>query len=366
MKLVMEAADLLRGMKAVRGAIERRNTIPVLGNVLLTAKGDKLSLRGTDLDLEIAVSVAAQVDQPGATTVIAETLLAFVQKLPKGVQVSMQLGERDVVIKAGRSRCTLVTLPAQGFPDLAIGDMTHKFEVGKDEFVRLFGKAQFAISTEETRYYLNGVYFHMHGKDKIRAVATDGHRLAQLEAAAPAGAEGMPGVIVPRKTVDQAIRLAEPCEVVKIELSQTKIIMGFGDVRMVSKLIDGTFPDYSRVVPTGNNKIALFDRVSVACAADRVATVSSDRGRAVKLSFAGGSLKLSVVNPNTGNADEDVEVDYDSDPIELGLNARYLADILSEVGGDKVRVALGDPGSPVLVRAEGDNSAIYVCMPMRV
>jgi DNA polymerase-3 subunit beta len=367
MKLTMEASDLGCGLRAVKGAVERRNTIPILSNVLIRASKDgSCALKGTDLDLEISISVSAQVETAGEITVAAETLLAFVSKLPKGSQVKLEMADERLKIRSGRSSCTLVTLPATDFPDLAVGDMTHNFVLTKDSFKQLFGKTQFAISTEETRYYLNGIYLHAASKDKMKACATDGHRLALVEQPLPEGAAGMAGIIVPRKTVDQALRLVEAADNVAVSLSANKIIMVFGDTRMASKLVDGTFPDYGRVIPQGQNMIALFDRGDVAAAAGRVATVSSDRGRAVKLSFTEGGLNLMVVNPDAGSAEEDVEADYAGAPLDIGLNARYLADVLGEVSGEKVRMALTDPGSPVLIQSDGDNTATFVVMPMRV
>jgi DNA polymerase-3 subunit beta len=248
--------------------------------------------------------------------------------------------------------------------------MTHKFSLAAKDLKRLIDKTQFAISTEETRYYLNGIYLHVAGAakaHKLRAVATDGHRLAQAELDAPKGADGMPGIIVPRKTVGEVQRLIEDLDAeVAIELSQTKIRFTIGDVVLTSKLIDGTFPDYGRVIPAGNDKTLMVDKPEFAAAVDRVSTVSSERGRAVKLALSAGKLVLTVTNPDSGSATEEIEVEYDSDPLDIGFNSRYLLDIAAQIEGDVAVLKLADPGSPTLIQDKDSGNALYVLMPMRV
>jgi DNA polymerase III subunit beta len=275
-----------------------------------------------------------------------------------------------LAVRAGRSRFTLQTLPESDFPDLAAGDMTHKFVLAGADLKRLIDKTQFAISTEETRYYLNGIYLHVAGSGKsqtLRAVATDGHRLAQTDLAVPAGAAGMPGVIVPRKTVTEVQRLIEDSGAeVGIELSSAKIRFSIGDVVLTSKLIDGTFPDYARVIPSGNDKELVVDKKDFEAAVDRVSTVSSERGRAVKLSLSSGKLILSVTNPDSGSATEEIEVEYDGDPIDIGFNSRYLLDIAAQLDGEVAVLRLADPGSPTLIEDKDAKGSLYVLMPMRV
>ncbi|HZS64670.1 MAG TPA: DNA polymerase III subunit beta [Xanthobacteraceae bacterium] len=372
MKVTIERAELLKSLGHVHHVVERRNTIPILANVLIRADGAQLSLKATDLDLEVIDAVPAEVASGGATTVPAHMFYEIVRKLPEGSQVVLEAsGDRAVLaIRAGRSRFTLQTLPESDFPDLAAGEMTHAFKLSAADLKRLIEKTQFAISTEETRYYLNGIYLHGVGSGKsatLRAVATDGHRLAQVELPLPSGGAGMPGIIIPRKTVGEVQRLMEDSEAeVAVELSQGKIRFSIGTVVLTSKLIDGTFPDYARVIPLGNDKELVVDKKDFEASVDRVSTVSSERGRAVKLSIGNGRLLLSVTNPDSGSATEELEVEYAGDPIDIGFNSRYLLDIAAQIESEVAVLKLADPGSPTLIQDRDSSGALYVLMPMRV
>ena len=372
MKVTVERSELLKSLGHVHRVVERRNTIPILANVLIRAERSKLGLKATDLDLEVFETIAADVAPGGSTTVPAHMLYEIVRKLPDGAQIVLEgSGDRAVLsVRAGRSRFTLQTLPDSDFPDLAAGDMSHKFTLAAADLKRLIEKTQFAISTEETRYYLNGIYLHTAAGGKatmLRAVATDGHRLAQVELPLPAGAEGMPGIIVPRKTVGEVQRLIEDNEAeVTVELSQGKMRFTIGAVTLTSKLIDGTFPDYARVIPLGNDKELVVDKAEFEAAVDRVSTVSSERGRAVKLSLSAGRLILSVTNPDSGSATEELEIEYDADPLDIGFNSRYLLDIAAQLEGEAAVLKLADPGSPTLIQDRSEGGALYVLMPMRV
>ena len=372
MKVTLERADLLKSLTHVHRVVERRSTIPILSNVLMRAEGGELRLKATDLDLEVSETVPAVVEQAGATTIPAHMLYDIVRKLPDGSEVTLETGgdEAFLALKSGRSNFNLQMLPESDFPDLTAGSFSHSFEISAKDLKRLVDRTQFAISTEETRYYLNGIFFHTTdsgGTLSLRAVATDGHRLAQAELAAPDGAEGMPGIIVPRKTVGEIQKLVEdPDAEVAVELSDSKIRLTIGSVVLTSKLIDGTFPDYARVIPQGNDKELVVDRDPFKEAVDRVSTISSERGRAVKLQMSEGRVVLTVNNPDSGNATEELAADYEAEALEIGFNSRYLLDIAAQLESDTAVFWLADPGSPTLVRDLGDTSTLYVLMPMRV
>src|ERR1700682_2832968 len=364
MKVTVERAQLMKSLGHVHRVVERRNTIPILGNVLIRAESAKLSLKATDLDLEVTETLAAESATGGSTTVPAHMFYDIVRKLPDGAQIVLEGdGDRSVLaIRAGRSRFTLQTLPENDFPDLAAGDMTHSFALAASDVKRLIDRTQFAISTEETRYYLNGIYLHSAGSAKeptLRAVATDGHRLAQIDLSLPQGASRMAGC--------EVLRLIEDNEAeVGIELSQGKIRFTLGNVVLTSKLIDGTFPDYGRVIPQNNDKELIIDKKDFEAAVDRVSTISSERGRAVKLALSAGKLVLSVTNPDSGSATEELEVEYASEALDIGFNSRYLLDIAAQIEGEVAVLRLADPGSPTLVQDKDSKGALYVLMPMRV
>ena len=367
MKATIERATLLKSLGHVQSVVERRNTIPILSNVLIEARDDgSLRLMATDLDLQVDESVPANVSQAGATTLSAHTLFDIVRKLPEGSQVELTAAEGKMQIVAGRSRFNLSTLPRDDFPVIAEGELPTRFELPAATLRQIIEKTRFAISTEETRYYLMGIFLHV-VDDQLRAAATDGHRLARVTVSRPDGADGMPDVIVPRKAVAELFRLLEELEgTVEISMSPTKIRFGLGNAILTSKLIDGTFPDYNRVIPTGNDKLLKLDPKSFSAGVDRVSTIASEKTRAVKMSVDRDKVTLSVTSPENGLATEELAADYGSDGIEIGFNARYLLDILGEIDGDTVEVHLADAAAPTLLRENDKSNALYVLMPMRV
>jgi DNA polymerase-3 subunit beta len=367
MKATIERAVLLKSLGHVQSVVERRNTIPILSNVLIEARDDgSLRLMATDLDLQVDESVQASVGQAGATTVSAHTFFDIVRKLPEGSQVELTAADGKMQVIAGRSRFNLSTLPRDDFPVIAEGDLPTRFELPAATLRQIIEKTRFAISSEETRYYLMGIFFHV-VDEQLRAAATDGHRLARITVARPDGAEGMPDVIVPRKAVQELYRLLEELEgTVEISLSPTKIRFGLGSAILTSKLIDGTFPDYNRVIPTANDKLLKLDPKSFAAGVDRVSTIASEKTRAVKMSVDRDKITLSVTSPENGVATEEIPADYGSDGLEIGFNAKYLLDILGEIDGDTVEVHLADAAAPTLLRENDKSNALYVLMPMRV
>jgi DNA polymerase-3 subunit beta len=371
MKATIERATLLKGLSHVQSVVERRNTIPILSNVLIEATGEgALRLMATDLDLQINETVAAAVDQPGATTVSAHTLFDIARKLPEGAQVELSAAEGRMTIVAGRARFSLATLPRDDFPVIAEGELPTQFELPAETLKQIIDKTRFAISTEETRYYLNGIFLHVSDEGSapvLKAAATDGHRLARVTVPRPDGAEGMPDVIVPRKCVGELRKLLDEIDgSVGVSLSATKIRFDLGQALLTSKLIDGTFPDYSRVIPTGNDKILKIDPRSFEEGVDRVSTIATEKTRAVKMGLDRDKIVLSVTSPENGTAAEEVPGDYTALPFEIGFNSRYLLDILGQIEGDMVEVHLADAAAPTLIRENDKAPALYVLMPMRV
>ncbi|WEK47259.1 MAG: DNA polymerase III subunit beta [Candidatus Andeanibacterium colombiense] len=377
MKATIERATLLRCLSHVQSVVERRNTIPILSNVLIEASADgRVKIMATDLDLQVVESMAAvSVDSPGALTVSAHLLFDIARKLPEGSQVGLEAADNRLTVKAGRSRFQLPTLPRDDFPMIVEGDLPTSFELPARLLAEMVDKTRFAISTEETRYYLNGIFFHVAEDGAagpvLKAAATDGHRLARYTIARPEGADGMPDVIVPRKAVGELRKLLDEAldGNVEIDLSASKIrftLGGEGGVVLTSKLIDGTFPDYSRVIPTGNDKLLKLDPKSFFAGVDRVATIATEKTRAVKMGLEIDKVTLSVTSPDNGTAAEEVPASYASDSFEIGFNANYLKDILHQIEGDSVELHLADAGAPTLIRQDDKSAALYVLMPMRV
>jgi DNA polymerase III subunit beta len=372
MKATIERATLLKCLSHVQSVVERRNTIPILSNVLIEASADgTVKVMATDLDLQVVETMSAvSVDSGGAITVSAHLLFDIARKLPDGSQVSLETSDNRMAVKAGRSRFSLPTLPRDDFPVIVEGDLPTSFELPAATLAQLIDRTRFAISTEETRYYLNGIFLHV-TDEELKAAATDGHRLARYTIKRPEGGEGMPDVIVPRKCVGELRKLLEEAldSNVLIDLSASKIrftLGGENGVVLTSKLIDGTFPDYSRVIPTGNDKLLRLDPKSFWEGVDRVATIATEKTRAVKMSLENDKVTLSVTSPDNGTAAEEVPADYSAAGFEIGFNANYLKDILAQIEGDTVELHLADAGAPTLIRQDEKSPALYVLMPMRV
>lgn len=372
MKISIERAALLKAVSQAQSVVERRNTIPILANVLIEAEGSDVTFRATDLDIEVVDRTAAQVERAGATTVAATTLHEIVRKLPDGALVTLTADNATgrLTVEAGRSNFSLATLPKEDFPVMATSEYESNFSAPAPVLRRLFDKSKFAISTEETRYYLNGVYMHVADADGgrvLRCVATDGHRLARIDAELPEGSADMPGVIVPRKTVGELRKLLDDDELkIAVSVSETKLRFATPDITLTSKVIDGTFPDYSRVIPQGNSRKLEVDAADFAKAVDRVATVSSERSRAVKLQLDEDRLVLSVNAPDSGAAEEELAVAYGDERLEIGFNAKYLLEIASQVDRENAVFMFNSSGDPTLMREGNDQTAVYVVMPMRV
>lgn len=350
MKLTIPKSDLARVLTNVGRVIESRNTIPILGNVLLQADNGTLRVTGTDLDIVATDTAEADVSEPGAVCVDAKLLQDIAKKA--GGDVSLSEDKGQLLITSGRSRFKLSTLPAADFPTLDGGTYTATFDI---DLAALFAPVAFAISNDEVRYYLQGVYLASNEAGSV-AVATDGHRLARHKAESLGTFDG---VIVPKKVVSLL-----PKGVASVAVSATKIRITAGDFSITSKLIDGTFPDFERVIPKSNELAVTADKTELLRASDRVTTVSNERGRAVKLSIAGGAISLSV-HSQVGDAQDEVATDYSGEPTEIGFNSVYLRDALSVMADGNVTLALRDAGSPALLTGNDDGLDITL-MPMRV
>ena len=373
MKFTIDRADLLRSLNHVHSVVERRNTIPILANVLLQAEGDALSLTTTDMDLEIVESTAAKAAQGGATTVPAHTLYDIVRKLPDGSSIELVSGAGDTTlqVKAGKSTFRLGCLPTEDFPRMGSADkFAYSFKLPAADLRTLIDRTRFAISNEETRYYLNGIYLHAtenEGVAVLRAVATDGHRLARFEMPLPEGARDMPGVIIPRKAINEIRKLIDEAgDSIEISLADNKLKFSFDHITLTTKLIDGTFPDYERVIPKNNDKVLEVNPALLGSAVDRVSTISSEKSRAVKLTLGGKTMTLSANSPDSGSASEEIEILFNAGPMEIGFNSAYLMDVTKQIEGDGCRMSLSDPASPTIIQDSSDASSLYVLMPMRV
>ena len=371
MKCTIERAALLRSLRHVQGVVERKTTIPIIGNVKLTA-GDGLELVATDFDLTLRVREDATVESPGSTTVHAHTLFDIVRKLPDGVLVRLAQapGAAEIELVAGRSRFVLPTLPVDDFPVAGAEEPQVRFALEPTALAKIIDKARFAISTEETRYFLNGLHLHASGDAatrKLRGVATDGHRLAMVETGPPAAAAAMPPVIVPRKTVGELRKLLDSASgEVTVGISNGWIEFVCGRATLHSRLIDGTFPDYERVIPADHERVAVVAARSFGESVDRVATIAIDKARPVKLAFDEGRLTVSVTTTEHGRAVEELDCEYHGEPFEIGFNARYVLDVVAQVDGPEMRIEMTNAASPAIVRDLADAAVLFVLMPMRL
>lgn len=371
MKTTIERAALLRTLAHAQSVVERRNTIPILSNVLLDASGDSLVVTATDLDLEVNEPVEARVEKPGRVTVPAHTFFDILRKVPDGpVSLSAENGRMSLV--AGRARFSLPTLPAEEFPHISLGELPINFTVSAKTLKNMIDATRSAMSTEETRYYLQGIFLHARRTDggewRLAATSTDGHRLSLSTTIAPEGMEeDDKGVIVPRKCVLEIAKIVDQIDGdVEISMSKTKIRFQMGRMTYVSKLVDGTFPDYDRVIPRDNQAIVRVDADILAESIDRVSTIATEKTRAVKVAIERNKLTLSVNSPENGLATEEVEVEYDGSPLEIGFNSRYFLDVLGLLRGAQIELALKDAAAPAIIRRQGEKEDLAVLMPMRV
>ncbi len=366
MQLVKAPRDaLLKPLQVVSGIVERRQTLPILANVLLRRDGERLSFTATDLEIQIQTGAdLCSGKESAATTVSARKLLDILRALPDE-EVVLSLLNRRLTVQCGRSRFNLQTLAAEEFPTVSQGEFTVGFTLPSAVFKHLLSMVHFAMAAQDIRYYLNGMLLVCEG-NRVRAVATDGHRLALCETTRE-GESAAVEVIIPRKTVLELIRLLpDGDEPAQVQMASGQVRVSFGAVEFVSKLVEGKFPDYAKVVPAANPKQFLIGREALMQALSRVAILTTDKFKGVRCVLAPGALKLSSTNTDQEEAQEEIEIDYAGDPLDIGFNVTYLLDVLANLKNDQLRFAFGDALGSALVTLPDSDRFKYVVMPMRI
>ena len=375
MEFKINSTDLLKALSHIHGIVEVRHTLPILSNIILEAKDDKLILSSTNLDIYCSDKIKAEVLQSGEVSVSAVTFFEIIKRLPSGSEVLMIMeeGENEIRLTCGRSKFNLSTLKTDDFPIISDTDLSTNFVLSADELIRIIDKTKFAVSNEETRYYLNGIFLHKAERNSIqflRAVATDGHRLAQYDIPLPQGAEDITGVIIPKKTIYELRKVLDDANGdVSVSLNENKIKFSFNDLKVVSKVIDGTFPDYTKVIPQKNDKNFKTNNSDLKNAIDRVSAVAANeesKSKAIKFCIENNSLSLSVESQSKGSANEMIDVNYSGDKVDIGFNSKYIIDICNEVDGDEISISLSDSISPAIILDKTDENLFFVLMPMRI
>ena len=375
MEFKINSTDLLKALSHIHGIVEVRHTLPILSNIILEAKDDKLILSSTNLDIYCSDKIKAEVLQSGEVSVSAVTFFEIIKRLPSGSEVLMIMeeGENEIRLTCGRSKFNLSTLKTDDFPIISDNDLSTNFVLSADELIRIIDKTKFAVSNEETRYYLNGIFLHKAERNSIqflRAVATDGHRLAQYDIPLPQGAEDITGIIIPKKTIYELRKVLDDANGdVSVSLNENKIKFSFNDLKVVSKVIDGTFPDYTKVIPQKNDKNFKTNNNDLKNAIDRVSAVAANeesKSKAIKFCIENNSLSLSVESQSKGSANEMIDVNYSGDKVDIGFNSKYIIDICNEVDGDEISISLSDSISPAIILDKTDENLFFVLMPMRI
>ncbi len=367
MKFLIDRTKFLRPLSHLSSVVERRNTIPILANLVISANEKNISLTATDMDIDLVIIVQCNVKENGSCTIPAHLLNEIVRKFQDGSEIEITTEENNVNIKSGRSNFRLPTLPIEDYPTFSSSELPVKFKLMVEDIIHQIDTTKFAISNEETRFYLNGIYLHVNDNGMLASVATDGHRLALTQMDMPENVDHIPEVILPKKAISELRKLIDDHEgEIQINLSETRAEFSFGGVKLTTKLIDGSFPDYTKVIPVGNDKILLVNTNQFSSAVDRVSTISSEKSRSVKMNVKNGLLTLSASNPDASSASEEIEISYSGEELEIGFNARYLLEIAQQIDSDIMQIALSDPGSPSLISSPDSKNNLFVLMPMRV
>jgi len=365
MNLTINSKQLFKALSVAARAAEKRGAIPILSHVLFRADAGRVSVSGTNLNLEITSVVDADVSDMGSACVPALTFVDIAKKLPDSDKVKISAEDGRLTIRAGRSRFNMAVLPASDWPEIVRKDASHRFAISAERLGDMFAKTSFASSSEETRFYLRGVYLHP-VDGMLRAVATDGHKLSALDLPSIDAPEGMPGVIIPRETVNEVVKVFSADAKVEIGVSENFIVFDDGRTVVSSKLIDANYPDYQRVIPQAGKNIATVPADDILAAVSRVSAVSSERGRAVKFTFKPDAIQLSVRDADIGDAEDSVDAEYKGEAMEVGFNHAYMRECIEALGSTDVRFEMNDAGSPCLITGDSDKSHRVVVMPMRV
>ena len=371
MKLTVDKNTLFKSLSHVQSIVDKKNTLPILSNILLQAKDNTLILSATDMDISITEKLNCNIVDEGSITVSAHTLYDIIRKLPESSEIEIISNNGKIIsLRAGKSKFSLGCLPKEDFPIIEIGDLENELSINSENLLKLIDKTRFAVSNEETRYFLNGIYFHKKKENELNLlsiVATDGHRLAKFDYNFKDYPNEIPGVIIPKKTVNELYKLlVDNSGSVKINLNSNKIVFFVGESILISKLIDGNFPDYRRVIPNDNNKILKINRQAFSFAVDRVSTITSDKSPIIKFKLFKNLMNMSSVNNENGTATEDIVTNYEGEEIEIGFNSKYVLEMINNLEDEDIYLNFKDPSSPVIVTEKSNTDLIYVLMPMRV
>lgn len=368
MKISVNRDDILKPLTTVAGAVERRQTMPILSNLLVKASGESITVTGTDLEVELTAKINCQVETEGQITIPARKLLDICKSLPDGAAINIAVDDAKVLLQSGSSRFSLSTLPAADFPAVLREESTFVVKVNQKQFSQLIGRTAFSMAQQDVRYYLNGMLWELNGQD-LKVVATDGHRLAvdEIELVEAVDTETKQ-VIVPRKGVLELARLmADVDSEIHIQFSANHILAETDDLIFVSKLVDGKFPDYQRVLPKNGDKIVLADKNTLRSALTRAAILSNEKFRGVRFTLSENTVSIQANNPEQEEASEQLAVDYSGGGLEMGFNVSYLIDVLGVIGSETVKLTLSDSNSSALIEDSSDDvNSMYVIMPMRL
>jgi len=366
MKTIIKRDELLKSLNCVMGAVERRQTLPILGNILFKAEDGLLSLTATDLEIEMVCTVSSAEVPDFQTTIPARKISDICKALPDGSDITMTIEENKVLLVCGRSRFSLLTLPAKDFPGLDDIDSLNEFSIPQSALKSLIDKTSFAMAQQDVRYYLNGILFEL-SSGLIKLVATDGHRLALSEHQVDITLEVDKQIIIPRKGVLELARILNMSDsLVKLTLSQNHIRVETSELSFTSKLIDGKFPDYNRVIPVDGNKIMTVSRDQLKRSMGRISILSNEKYRGIRLTLSEGNLTIQANNPDQEEAEEELAVNYNESLVEIGFNVTYIIDVLNVLTSEQVELKLKDSNSSCIISDASDSSSLYVVMPMRL